>query len=80
MFTLLDYEKEIKDYMRKTNTTAEEATSQFIYNLAVLRPHFDKFNSQVDFRLLGQRWNNLMSDVRNQQRAAVIKNLTRNRE
>lgn len=71
MFALANYEREIRNYATKNGVSVEEAANRFIYNLVVMRPHFE-FSDEVDFRRLGQQWNSLVSDVRNQQKAAVI--------
>ena len=71
MFDLKNFEKEIRDYATKQNVSIEVATSRFIYNLTVMRPEIGDFNSQLDFRAMGQQWNKLSSDVRNKQKASI---------
>lgn len=73
MFELRNYEREIRDYATNKKVSNSEAVSTFIYNLVIMRPHFEGFDPEVNFRALGQQWNKLPSDVRVAQKAEVLK-------
>lgn len=78
MFTLSTFEKEIREYSSQhSDISISEALNRFIYNLAVMRPAFDGFNDDVDFRYFGQRWNNLSSDIRVSQKNEMLDTLTK---
>lgn len=77
MFNLANYEREIRNGATKAGISDKEALSKFIYNLAVMRPHFTIFDSALDFRVMGQEWNALSSDTRNAQKQAVFSKPTR---
>ena len=68
MFNLTNYEKEIRAGAAKNSITNEEALKQFIYNLIVMKPYYDIFGDVLNFRAMGQQWNSLSSDIRNNQR------------
>lgn len=76
-FNLSKYEHTIRNYAAKQNVDIGEALNRFIYNLAVMRPHFDQFDESIDFRQLGQLWNKLSSDERNKQKAEMLNVSTR---
>lgn len=77
MFELANYEREIREGATKAGVSLEETLAMFIYDLTVMRPHFDVFPEEVNFRLLGQQWNKLMSDVRNKQKNEMLEMLKR---
>ena len=65
MFKLINYEKEIRDYVsRNQEVSLIEALNSFIYNLTVMQPAVKGFDETVDFRYLGQQWNKLKSAER----------------
>ena len=72
MFNLANYEREIRSGATKAGISDKEALSKFIYNLAVMRPHFTIFDNALDFRAMGQEWNALSSDNRNAQKQAIL--------
>lgn len=76
MFNLADHEKHIRDNASRASISLEESLKQCIYNLTVMRPHFDTFNDEMNFRTLGQQWNDLPSDVRNSQRQQLMNAFT----
>lgn len=77
MFELANYEREIREGATKASIELPEALVRFIYNLTIMRPHYDIFPEEVNFRLLGQQWNKLMSDVRNKQKNEMLELLKR---
>ena len=72
MFELANYEREIREGATKAGIELPEALVRFIYNLTIMRPHYDIFPEEVNFRALGQQWNKLMSDVRNKQKNEML--------
>ena len=72
MFSLTNYEKEIRSGATKASISNEEALKQFVINLNVMRPHFDIFPGDINFRALGQQWNSLTSDTRNSQKTNLL--------
>lgn len=77
MFNLVDYEKEIRTGATLSKVAPEESLNRFVYNLIVMRDHFEEFSKDIDFRSLGQEWNKLSSDARNSQRRACCNSLKR---
>lgn len=77
MFNLTDYEKDIRIGATSAKVAPEEAINQFIYNLVVMRDHYKIFSPKIDFRALGQQWNRLSSDTRNNQKIACCNTLVR---
>lgn len=77
MFELANYEREIREGATKADIEPSEALVRFIYNLIIMRPHYDIFPEEVNFRTLGQQWNKLMSDVRNKQKSKMLELLKR---
>lgn len=77
MFNLTDYEKDIRTGATSAKVAPEEAMNQFIYNLVIMRDHYKIFPSEIDFRVLGQQWNRLSSDTRNNQKNACYNALRR---
>lgn len=77
MFNLKTYEKEIREGATKAEVDNETALKRFIFNLVIMRPQFDIFSSEVNFRLLGQQWNALSSDTRNKQKNEMIELLSK---
>lgn len=71
MFDLKKYEQEIRRYAANKDVSVAVATSDFIYNLAMMRPQIEGFDPQLDFRDLGQQWNKLSSSMRNKQKASI---------
>lgn len=61
--------------MTKLHLSANETVARFVYNLATMRPNFTEFSESVNFYTLGQQWNALSSDVRNQQRDDAVAQL-----
>lgn len=76
-FTLMSYERAIRNYASKNNVGAQEALNRFVYNLAIMRPHFEGFDDSVDFRQLGQQWNKLSSEKRLAQKDKVMAQVAR---
>lgn len=77
MFNLLDYEREIRAGAKVAHIEETEALSSFIYNLTVMKPHFNLFGKELNFRTLGQKWNSLSSDDRNTQKEHLKNILSR---
>lgn len=77
MFNLADYEREIREGATKAGVTPVTALEQFIYNLAIMRPHYDIFGNTINFRTLGQKWNTLSSDIRNMQKREMVSILSK---
>lgn len=76
MFKLHNFEREITEYANKSKASLKDALDSFIYNLAVMKPHFEGFGDTVDFRSLGQQWNKLSSDERVKQKKEMLSLLT----
>lgn len=77
MFNLADYEQAIKSIATANKVSSAEAVNKFIHNLIIMRPRYLGAEDSVDFRVLGQRWNSLPSDVRNKQKRELIEKLSR---
>lgn len=77
MFELKMYEKDIRDGATKASIKNDDALTRFILNLAVMRPQFDIFSSEINFRALGQQWNALPSDTRNKQKKEMLELLSK---
>lgn len=72
MFSLLDYEKEIRAGATKASISNEDALKRFIFNLTTLKPYYDHYANNINFRILGQQWNAQTSDIRNQQKTKLL--------
>lgn len=79
MFELKSYEREIRNYMNTNKVDAAESLNRFIFNLRVLRDHYEGFGPDINFRDVGQQWNKLTSDTRNAQKTSMLKILSRPR-
>lgn len=77
MFDLKKFEKAIREYAEVKKVDLKVAVDHFVYNLALMRPQLEGFDTSLDFRALGQEWNKLSSDVRNKQKAEMFKAPTR---
>lgn len=65
---LMSYEQVIRNYAIKQGCTPAVALTHFMVNLAVMRDHYKGFPASINFREIGQQWNDLPSDQRIQQR------------
>lgn len=72
MFRLADYEKEIRTSAQKHKIAVTDAADKFIYNLVVIRDHYTIFAPDIDFRRLGQQWNQLPSGTRIAQKEELL--------
>ena len=77
MFNLTDYVKDIQTMATDMHVSVEVATQKFIENLALLRDQWPVANKSLNFRAMGQQWNQLTSSVRNAQKAATIAQASR---
>ena len=72
-FNLVDYTMDIQRMANEHKCSPEKAMGMFIANLAVMKEHY-KGAPHLNYHELGQLWNALKGDERNNQ-----KNETRNR-
>lgn len=63
---LMEYEKSVRAYMNKHNLSPATAVTHMMLNLRVMKDQYP-IDPELNFRELGQQWNNLPSDTRNQQ-------------
>ena len=63
MFVLANYEKEVRNYMNIKDLEPAKAVEHLVVNLRVMKD-FYPISSEMNFRDLGQQWNNLPSDDR----------------
>ena len=77
MFILANYEKEIRNYMNTKDLEPTKAVEHLVVNLRVMKD-FYPINSDLNFRELGQEWNNLPSDDRIRQQRDLVATLKRN--
>lgn len=71
------YTDAIRAYMSREEVDAPKAVDRFLVNLAVMRDHYVGFDTSINFRTLGQRWNSMSSDERLSQRAKLLAQLSR---
>lgn len=76
MFTLANYEKEVRNYMNTKDLEPTKAVEHLVVNLRVMKD-FYPISSEMNFRTLGQEWNNLPSDDRIQQQKDLVATLKR---
>lgn len=76
MFILANYEKEIRNYMNIKDLEPAKAVEHLVVNLRVMKD-FYPISSEMNFRELGQQWNNLPSDDRIKQQRDLIATLKR---
>ena len=77
MFTLSNYEKEVRNYMNTKDLEPAKAVEHLVVNLRVMKD-FYPISSEMNFRDLGQQWNNLPSDDRIKQQRDLVATLKRN--
>ena len=68
ILNLMSYEQVIRNYAIKQSCTPAVALTHFMVNLAVMRDHYKGFPASINFREIGQQWNDLPSDQRIKQR------------
>ena len=76
MFILANYEKEVRNYMNAKDLEPAKAVEHLVVNLRVMRD-FYHISSEMNFRDLGQQWNNLSSDDRIKQQRDLVATLKR---
>ena len=76
MFTLANYEKEIRNYMNTKDLEPAKAVEHLVVNLRVMKD-FYPISSGMNFKALGQKWNNLPSDDRIKQQRDLVATLKR---
>ena len=76
MFTLANYEKEVRNYMNTKDLEPAKAVEHLVVNLRVMKD-FYPINSGMNFKTLGQEWNNLPSDDRIKQQRDLVATLKR---
>lgn len=76
MFTLANYEKEVRNYMNTKDLEPVKAVEHLVVNLRVMKD-FYPISSEMNFRALGQEWNNLPSDDRIKQQRDLVTTLKR---
>ena len=76
MFTLANYEKEVRKYMNTKDLEPAKAVEHLVVNLRVMKD-FYPISSGMNFKTLGQEWNNLPSDDRIKQQRDLVATLKR---
>lgn len=76
MFILANYEKEIRNYMNTKDLDPDKAVEHLVVNLRIMKD-FYPISSEMNFRDLGQQWNNLPSDDRIKQQRDLVATLKR---
>lgn len=76
MFILANYEKEVRNYMNIKDLEPAKAVEHLVVNLRVMKD-FYPISSEMNFRDLGQQWNNLPSDDRIKQQRDLVATLKR---
>lgn len=76
MFILANYEKEVRNYMNAKDLEPAKAVEHLLVNLRVMKD-FYPISSEMNFRDLGQQWNNLPSDDRIKQQRDLVATLKR---
>lgn len=76
MFTLANYEKEVRNYMNIKDLEPAKAAEHLVVNLRVMKD-FYPISSDMNFRDLGQEWNKLPSDDRIKQQRDLVATLKR---
>lgn len=76
MFVLANYEKEVRNYMNIKDLEPAKAVEHLVVNLRVMKD-FYPISSEMNFRNLGQQWNNLPSDDRIKQQRDLVATLKR---
>ena len=76
MFILANYEKEIRNYMNTKDLEPDKAVEHLVVNLRIMKD-FYPISSEMNFRDLGQQWNNLPSDDRIKQQRDLVATLKR---
>ena len=76
MFTLANHEKEVRNYMNAKDLEPAKAVEHLMVNLRVMKD-FYPISSEMNFRDLGQQWNNLPSDDRIKQQRDLVATLKR---
>lgn len=76
MFILANYEKEVRNYMNIKDLEPAKAVEHLVVNLRVMKD-FYPISSEMNFRELGQQWNNLPSDDRIKQQRDLVATLKR---
>lgn len=76
MFVLANYEKEVRNYMHTKDLEPAKAVDHLMVNLRVMQD-FYPISSEMNFRELGQQWNNLPSDDRIKQQKDLVATLKR---
>lgn len=76
MFILANYEKEVRNYMNIKDLEPTKAVEHLVVNLRVMKD-FYPISSEMNFRDLGQQWNNLPSDDRIKQQRDLVATLKR---
>lgn len=76
MFVLANYEKEVRNYMNIKDLEPAKAVEHLVVNLRVMKD-FYSISSEMNFRDLGQQWNNLPSDDRIKQQRDLVATLKR---
>ena len=76
MFVLANYEKEVRNYMNIKDLEPAKAVEHLVVNLRVMKD-FYPISSEMNFRDLGQQWNNLPSDDRIKQQRDLLATLKR---
>ena len=74
MFILANYEKEVRNYMNAKDLEPTKAVEHLMVNLRVMKD-FYPISSEMNFRDLGQQWNNLPSDDRIKQQRDLVATL-----
>ena len=76
MFTLANYEKEVRNYMNTKDLEPAKAVEHLVVNLRVMKD-FYPISSGMNFKILGQEWNSLPSDDRIKQQRDLVATLKR---
>ena len=75
-FQLTDHIRDIQDIAAANKCTMDVALQLFVANLATMKEHY-KGASSVNYAQVGQKWNALNSQERNDQKAAARTRLAR---
>ena len=76
-FQLQDYIREINVVAQENKVSTSEAVDMFVVNLTTMKPHYPGADN-LNFHILGQQWNKLLSKQKVAQKAEVKKQVTKN--
>ena len=75
-FHLTDHIRDVQEIATANKCTTDVALQLFVANLATMKEHY-KGASSINYAQLGQKWNALTSNERNEQKAAARARLAR---